>query len=233
MEKKENVTMYNCQSLRADQLELPGSVIFGAETQFSSQARAALRLAHFLSNFLQNVDDTNNDYGNIKGDSPLNIDLIFGEVLSNVMGLLKIKGSGVFYDSDKFRGPDGAIRHRFGPYAYRPPVLGPKYMTIDMAGLQEDYLNKPWFSNVKERWQSNTYGLAKFTQKTLIRSDLLGNSALKRFNVYPMYYRAPNETDGWWSAPYFDCDGYVNDWIITYSVPFFGLNSIGSAIEFK
>ena len=38
---------------------------------------------------------------------------------------------------------------------------------------------------------------------------------------------------GWWSEPYFDCDGYVDEWVITYSVPFFGFNSIGSALEFK
>jgi hypothetical protein len=36
-----------------------------------------------------------------------------------------------------------------------------------------------------------------------------------------------------WSAPYFDCDGYVNDWIVTYSTPFFGLNSVATDIEFK
>ena len=35
------------------------------------------------------------------------------------MGDLKIKGSGIFYDVDKFKGPDGKIRQFFGPYAYR------------------------------------------------------------------------------------------------------------------
>ena len=84
----------------------------------------------------------------------------------------------------------------------------------------------------QERWQSNTYGLTKYTEKPMIRSDLAGTS-LKRFEMFPMYYFAPNEEDGWWSAPYFDCDGHVNDWVVTYSIPFFGLNSIRSGLEFK
>lgn len=66
----------------------------------------------------------------------------------------------------------------------------------------------------------------------LYRSDLEGSS-LRKFELYPLYYYAPNEEDGWWSAPYFDCNGYVNEWVITYSIPFFGQNNIGSAIEFK
>lgn len=66
----------------------------------------------------------------------------------------------------------------------------------------------------------------------MIRSDLDGTS-LNKFQIYPLYYSAPLETDGWWSEPYYDCDGYVNEWVITYSVPFFGFNSIGSALEFK
>jgi len=35
------------------------------------------------------------------------------------MGDLRIKGSGVFFDIDKFRGPDGMTREYFGPYAWR------------------------------------------------------------------------------------------------------------------
>ncbi len=57
--------------------------------------------------------------------------------------------------------------------------------------------------------------------------------SIQKFELYPLYYKAPNEEDGWWSAPYFDCGGFVNDWIMTYSIPFFGLNSIRSDLEFK
>jgi len=180
----------------------------------------------------------------LRGDRLLNIEQIFGEFIANTMGDLQIKGSGVFFDIDKFKGPDGNTRQFFGPYAYRyePPVTGTgttdssvantHYRAIDYAGLPTTYLDNSWFKNVKERWQSNTYGLDKFREKPMIRSDINGTS-LVNFLLFPLYYQAPREEDGLWSAPYFNCDGYVNDWIVTYSVPFFGLNSINSAIEFK
>ena len=67
---------------------------------------------------MQNID-VYEEYGTLRGDNLLNVEQIFGEVLANVMGDLKMKGSGVFFDTDKFRGPDGDIRQFFGPYAYR------------------------------------------------------------------------------------------------------------------
>ena len=146
------------------------------------------------------------------------------------MANFKIMGSGVFFDIDKFKGPDSKIRQFFGPYAYKYQAT--HYRAVDFAGHSDHYLDDPWFRNVKERWQSNTFGLTKFTEKPMIRSGKTGAS-LKRFELYPLYYRAPKLEDGWWSAPYFDCDGYVNNWVITYSVPFFGLNTIGTDIEFK
>jgi len=242
LEHKDEVNRNNCLTYKKEELELPGDVSYGVDQQFSNQARTALRLAHFLSNFLQNIDRYE-EYGNLRGDNLLNVELIFGEALANVMGDFKIKGSGVFYDIDKFEGPDGRTRQYFGPYAYRYDDDNPsgpsggdrantQFRAIDYAGFPQHYLDEPWFKNVKERWQSNTYGLTKFTEKTMIRSDLAGTS-LKKFEMYPQYYHAPKEEDGWWSPPYFDCDGYVNDWVITYAVPFFGLNSIRSALEFK
>jgi len=241
---KENINADNCNSFNPSDLFLPGDVGYSVETLFSNQARVALRLSHFLSNFLQNVD-LYEEYGNLRGDRLLNIEQIFGEVLANTMGDLKIKGSGVFFDIDKFKGPDEKTRQFFGPYAYRyekpkssnsgttdSDVANTHFRAIDYAGLPTTYLDKAWFKNVKERWQSNTYGLQKFREKPMIRSDINGTS-LVNFLLFPLYYEAPQEEDGLWSAPYFNCDGYVNDWIVTYSIPFFGLNSINSAIEFK
>jgi len=60
-------------------LYLPGDVGYDVENLFSSQARVALRLSHFLSNFLQNVD-LYEEYGNLRGDRLLNIEQVFGEV---------------------------------------------------------------------------------------------------------------------------------------------------------
>ncbi|ESO11626.1 hypothetical protein HELRODRAFT_108901 [Helobdella robusta] len=239
---KTSVTGGNCKQFKKDELILPGDVGYNVEVLFSNQARTALRLSHFLSNFMQNVDKYE-EYGNLRGDRPLNIEQIFGEVLANTMGDLKMKGSGVFFDLNKFVEPNGKTRELFGPYAYKfekaPDPSNPQsnvantnFRAVDYAGFPTSYLDEPWFKNVKERWQSNTYGLSKFREKLVIRSDVNGTSQVS-FLLYPMYFQAPMEEDGLWSVPYFKCDGYIDDWIITYSVPFFGFNSVGTAIEFK
>ena len=45
--------------------------------------------------------------------------------------------------------------------------------------------------------------------------------------------RAANIDHGHWTAPYFDCDGLVKMWKITYASPFFGWDSLRQRIEFK
>ena len=178
--QKESVNAENCFEMKDEDLILPGDVSYSVEKIFSPQARTALRLSHFLSNFLQNID-MYEEYGNLQGDKFLNVEQLFGEALANVMGDLKIKGSGIFYDIDKFVGPDGRTRQFFGPYAYRyeredegdggsaADRANTHFRAIDYAGFPDHYLDEPWFKNVKERWQSNTYGLTKFTEKPMIR----------------------------------------------------------------
>lgn len=46
-------------------------------------------------------------------------------------------------------------------------------------------------------------------------------------------FRAANLSQGIWTPPYFDCDGLVKRWLITYVSPFFGWNSLRNRIEFK
>lgn len=48
-----SVTAENCHTFDPDDLILPGDVGFGKENQFENEARMALRLANFLSAFLQ------------------------------------------------------------------------------------------------------------------------------------------------------------------------------------
>ena len=103
------------------------------------------------------------------------------------MGDLKLKASGVFFDLNKFIDQNGVTRQLFGPYAYRfekPPdpasptsdVANTNFRAVDWAGHSTSYLDESWFKNVKERWQSNTYGLSKFREKLVIRSDENGTS---------------------------------------------------------
>lgn len=47
------VTKDNCYTMPRHNLLLAGDVAYGANKQFEPEARTALRLSHFLSNFLQ------------------------------------------------------------------------------------------------------------------------------------------------------------------------------------
>lgn len=235
----------NCQSKQAHELYLPGDAGHGVEKLFEAQGRTALRLAHFLSNFLQNVDEYE-EFGNLRGDRRLNETHIFAEVIANVMSDFKIKGSGVFFDRYKFRmSPpvnntdprftDGITREFFGPYAYKLELKDEGldyYKAIDFAGFKDYYVDASWYRDMKARWATNQYGLKKFTAKPMIRSNPIGTSLI-RFEYYPLTYRAPRYEDGEWLRPQFKCDGMVNDWVVTYVVPFFGKNSLKTEIEFK
>jgi hypothetical protein len=46
-------------------------------------------------------------------------------------------------------------------------------------------------------------------------------------------FRAANLDHGHWTPPYFDCDGKVKHWVITYASPFFGWDSLKVKLEFK
>ena len=52
-------------------------------------------------------------------------------------------------------------------------------------------------------------------------------------NYLFLFQRAANIDHGHWTAPYFDCDGLVKMWKITYASPFFGWDSLRQRIEFK
>ncbi|XP_076444630.1 uncharacterized protein LOC143282762 isoform X1 [Babylonia areolata] len=247
MERKYQTNKGNCGTKKAYELFLPGDVNFGVERQFEAQGRTALRLAHFLSNFLQNVDEYE-EFGDLKGDRRLNETQIFAEVIANVMGDFRILGSGVFFDRYKFRmSPpvnntdprfvNGITREFFGPYAWRHSSSDQgtgldSFNALDFSGFQDFYTDKAWFQNLKSRWATNFYDLKKFTAKPMIRSNYNGTSSI-RFEYYPLTYRAATYEDGEWLRPEFKCDGRVEDWVVTYLAPIFGKNDLKTRIEFK
>lgn len=241
----------NCATKPEHELYLPGDVAFGVEKQFEAQGRTALRLAHFLSDFLQNVDEYEN-FGNMRGDRRLNETHLIGEVLANVMGDFKILGSGVFFERYRFRmSPplnntdprydNGIVKEFFGPYAWRKHATAMnsrtvhEYSIIDTAGFKEFYTDKSWYRLMKSRWQTNFHSLVKHTVKPMVRSDVNGTS-LVRFEYYPLTYYAPRYAQGEWLRPHFMCgtDGgvTVNNWVVSYVVPFFGHNQLKTRLEF-
>jgi len=53
------------------------------------------------------------------------------------------------------------------------------------------------------------------------------------FLTFVLSYRAAEMRHGWWSPPYFDCGGFVEKWVVTYSAPFFGWDSLKTRLQFK
>ena len=84
IELRQSVTAKNCKNFLPDDLVLPGDVSYGAKKQFSPQARTALRLSHFISNFLQNIN-IYEEYGNLRGDKPLNTEVRESRASSNAL----------------------------------------------------------------------------------------------------------------------------------------------------
>lgn len=107
----------NCAAIRArhpDSLRMGGDVVYGKETQLENEARMAVRLANFISGFMQIVDPKDLFAEFRVPDKPLTADQMIGEVMSIVIGDQKVVGAGVYFDYKAF-----TDRNYFGPYAWR------------------------------------------------------------------------------------------------------------------
>ncbi|EEB13934.1 conserved hypothetical protein [Pediculus humanus corporis] len=220
----------NCKEYRPEDLILQGSYSYGAEEHYENEAKMALRLANFISGFLQISDPKEVFSGKRVADGPLTEDQMMGETLALVMGDTKIWAAGTFWERKKFTN-----RTYFAPYAYKTQLNTRIFKMEDLARLNksnEIYTNKPWFQFLKQRWASNFDSLEKFYLKIKIRQNETGENQIK-YEHYPTSYRAANLDHGYWTSPYFDCDGKVPKWVITYAAPFFGWNSLKADLEFK
>lgn len=61
----------------------------------------------------------------------------------------------------------------------------------------------------------------------------LSNTASLPRGRYPTFYKAAALRHGLWSEPEYDCAGPVKKWIVKYSAPFFGWDSLRKKLEFK
>ncbi|XP_059141672.1 uncharacterized protein LOC131929461, partial [Physella acuta] len=225
----QSVTSSNCRHVPNHQLYLPGDVTYGAQQQFEAEGRTALRLSHFLSLYLQQPFASIKG-GNSGGAGPrVHDDHLFGEVVANVMGNFRILAAGVFFNRDGFVDRDGRTLEMFGPWAYRRQ--GSVY-ALDTAGLASPYLDQDWFLTAKSRFLTNVAGLVTYKMRPYVRANPQGTSS-KRHENFPLTYRAAPYELGHWTRPHFRCDGRVDAWVITYVSPFFGLDSVGSKLEFS
>ncbi|XP_056002898.1 uncharacterized protein LOC125658223 [Ostrea edulis] len=218
----------NCKTFSNRAMLLPGDVGYGVETKFDTQARFALRISHLLSNWFQNVIPGEN-FGYLKGGNRIHHELLFGEVLANVLADYKVLSSGIYFEPHVFEDWDGKSREFFGPFAWKRDK---SVYAIDTAGFKKKYIDEDWYVRIRQRWQTNTAGVKKYRMKAKVRSDIKGSSSVN-FEYYPMGYKAPSVTHGIWTQPYFRCDGRVDAWVITYAVPFIGLDRLRSKLKFK
>lgn len=228
------VTPQNCWDIRRrmpERLTLSGAIAYDREHQLENEARAAIRLANFLSGFLQTVDPKELFAEFRVPDRSLTTDQIIGEAMSLVIGDQKIIGCGVYFDLKQF--PNHTL---YAPYAYRRGRNVRRYYVDDMARFATSpsgsYIEKDFFAKLKTRWAANMDDLVTYTTKIQIRYNSSGHNAIK-YDHYPLQYKAAEMEHGHWTSPYFDCGAFHNDWIMTYSSPFFGWDSLHNRLEFK
>lgn len=225
-----NVTDKNCHTFPPDHLILRGDISYGKEKQFEYEARMGLRLANFISSFLQIVDHTEIFSGLREVDRPLTEDQMMGEILSIILGDNRIWSAGLYWDRSKF--PDRTL---FAPIAWKTQLNTRKYKMEDLARLNktnEVYTNKAWFRKLKNRWSTNFDDLEKYWIKLKLRHNSTGGYAIK-YERFPTFYKAAELHHGQWSEPEFDCSGPVKKWLVKYTAPFFGWDTLRKKLEFK
>lgn len=227
-----SVNEKTCSKYTPKQLQLRGDIAYGSEEYYENQAKMATRLANFISAFLQMSDPKEVYSGKRVADKPLTEDQMMGETLALVLGDTRIWSAGMYWDRNKFTN-----RTFFAPFAYKEHLNTRKFKLEDLARLNDTddvYTKKPWFKFLKQRWATNYDELEQFFVKIMLRHNETGDELLKKFERYPSSYRAANLNHGQWTTPYFDCNGKVKKWVITYASPFFGfLGSSKKNLEFK
>lgn len=212
---------------------LPGDVTYGKEIQFENQARAALKISHFLSSFFQIVE-SNEAFAEFRvPDKPLTKDQMIGEALSTLMSDRQIQGIGILFDRNQFS--QRKSESYFAPYAYRLERNTRNFYVHDMSltnpSSDDHYTNNESFRSLKTRWMSSTETLDTFNLKMHIRFNSTGLNLI-RYDRYPAQYRAAQLEHGFWSKPHQDC-GLHGQWLISYASPFFGWDKLKLRVEFK
>ncbi len=234
---KETLTEECCETYSRQQRSLPLGTAYGASDQFLPQAQKAVRLAHFLSAFQQaQLPPEPRRRGRRHSptdDPPLHVDLLFGEVVAAVMSDRRIIASGIFYDQGRYIDQDGQESELFGPYAYKStPDDIETVQAVDKVADEPPYTSEPWFQDLRDIWIASTEGLESYRQRPIIRSDVAG-SDVKEHHYYPIDYHAATIQDGIWTEPFYPCDDRVNDFVLVYSVPFFGVYDVSFEVEFR
>nr|CAD7571767.1 unnamed protein product [Timema californicum] len=127
-----SVNAKTCKQFHPQDLILHGDIGYDAEQQFANEAKMAVRLANFISAFLQISDPKEVYSGKRVADKPLSEDQMIGETLALVLGDTKIWSAGTFWERNKFTN-----RTLFAPFAYKTQLNTRKFKVEDLARLNE------------------------------------------------------------------------------------------------
>lgn len=172
-----SVNARTCKNFHPQDLVLHGDISYGAKEFFNNEAKMALRLANFISAFMQ-ISDPNEVYsGKRVADKPLTEDQMIGETMALVLGNTRIWSAGTYWDRNKFTN-----RTLFAPFAYKKELNTRKFKLEDLARLnstKEVYTDKPWYRFLKQRWSTNFDALEKYYMKIKIRHNETGEFSMK------------------------------------------------------
>lgn len=205
----------NCRNYNATDLVLPLGMSYGAKELFATDARAAVRLANFISAFLQVSEPKAQGIAN----KSLTEDQMISETLAMIINNQMIWSAGTYWEPNAF-----SNRTLFAPFAYKGEVNTRRFKVDDVSrpnDSDEIYTEKPWYRELKKRWSAND--IEEFLFKINVRGT----------KVEDYSFVVGDLESGYWTPMYFNCDGLVKRWLITYSAPFFGWDKEHINLEFK
>lgn len=177
-----------CHLYHSQDLLLNEDVSGEAPKFFENEANTALRLANFLSAFLQisNSADVHSTADGWNADLPLTEDQMAAETLSIVMSNTRIWSAGIYWEPKEF-----ADHTRFAPLAYKNGLNMRKFKVEDLARFNEShelFTEKPWYRSVRDHWSAataNSDELQKYYLKIKRRFNETGEFVVKH-EQYPL-----------------------------------------------
>ncbi|XP_055327918.1 uncharacterized protein LOC129581073 [Paramacrobiotus metropolitanus] len=206
----DNLSPRNCSANRfAEKVDLGFSQEFGRKIakQFATQARSALRLSHFLSNYLQNGIAVEG-----KRRNKLTENMILGEMAAMIIAEPAIGAVSIQFEDSIFPG-----RRFFAPTALYNKMLD----ELQFYHYPDNYTNFDWYRDVKSK--TANLRLMDFAVDIKMRVDAAGS----RFTDVPTQSFKAITFDDMKTpfGPYYDC--FYLDKFFWFEVPFFAKRADG------
>ncbi|XP_048240116.1 uncharacterized protein LOC124140029 isoform X2 [Haliotis rufescens] len=215
-----NITADNCRSRSPSDLVLPYNEQL--LKHFKPQGRVAVRLAHFLSSFLQTQFNPGKD-SQLKPQQSLNKDQLFAEVAANVLGDIQIVASDAYIMLSTKDIVSVYVTKKISPSDKHPNDHVVK--SSSMTNMTESV-----FSDEQNVWKTAVSGLRTINAEPWMK--IIPNAkTLTQMKTWT--FKVPDYEQGKWGAPTFVCDSRVMEWTLKYTIPVFGAGETGSSVKFR